>query len=357
MLALSSIFILERRQPLRHIMSVLSVPTSYRPKLHSSVTEPLPRFTLGEDDLRGLLNRTHRAFLECDSDQSQAVQALEKLFLGLHQHKVNCPSAEWSSHIEQCRQHPVCEQIHQDPFTRRAFYKPRGYAGDAELLDLIYGPEDHRPEPDATPLGKLIYRYTASAPAAEGVRARRAFIADLIDGLTSERPNMEILAIASGHLREADMCAAVRRRRIGRFVALDADPVSLEEVTRCYGHYGVETVAASIRTLLTNRLRLRQFDLIYSTGLFDYLQLETGRRLVTTLFKMLRPGGQLVVANFLPGIRDVGYMEAFMDWSLLYRTRRDMVDLTLDIPESELRDVSLFTEEGRNIIFVKITKQ
>ena len=75
-----------------------------------------------------------------------------------------------------------------------------------------------------------------------------------------------------------------------------------QEVTRCYGRFGVETVHASVRRLLTNHLELGEFDLVYSTGLFDYLRQPIGQRLVGNLFRMLRPGGRLLVANFLPGI-------------------------------------------------------
>jgi hypothetical protein len=41
-----------------------------------------------------------------------------------------------------CRQHPLTHLLHQDPFTSRAFHKPRGYAGDAIMLDFIYASED-----------------------------------------------------------------------------------------------------------------------------------------------------------------------------------------------------------------------
>lgn len=316
-----------------------------------------PRTDVPEHNLSRLLDRTQQLLIGKKGDDTRVAQAIEELFLGLHRLKSDSAENEWRSCLEMCHTHPVCEIIHEDPFTCRAFTKPRGYAGDAELLDLIYGPEDGWPEPQATLLGQEIYRYTSRAPAAEGVRARRAFIADLIDRATAEKPNMHILAIAAGHLREATLAAAVRRRRMGRFVALDADPISLDEVNRCYGRYGIETIAASIRPLLTNKLKPGEFDLIYSTGLFDYLSEETGRRLVSVLFRMLRPGGKLVVANFLPGIRDVGYMEAFMDWKLIYRTRREMIDLTMEIPEDDLRDVTLFAEDNRNIIFVEVTKR
>ena len=304
-----------------------------------------------------LLDRTYHGLITSHGDREQVGQALDGLFGGLADQKASCDSDEWQACIRACREHPLLAAIHEDPFTDRAYSKPRGYAGDAELLDLIYGPEERWPDPEATPLGLDIYRYTTAAPAAEGVRARRAFIADLIDYSTSQQLGKHILAIAAGHLREAMSSTAVRRRRFGRLVALDSDAVSLAEVDRAYGPYGVETVHAPFTALIKNRIQVGKFDLIYSTGLFDYLNESVGRRLVTTLFQMLQPGGQLIVANFMPGIRDVGFMEAFMDWNLIYRTRLDMAQLTGDIRESEIRDLSLFAEDSRNIIFLRLTKQ
>ena len=67
--------------------------------------------------------------------------------------------------------------------------------------------------------------------------------------------------------------------------------------------------------------------------------------------------GRLVVANFLPGIRDVGYMESYMDWKLIFRTRREMLDVANRIPEEEIRDIRLFSEENRIILFLQVTSQ
>ena len=246
--------------------------------------------------------------------------------------------------------------LHKDPFTYRAFSKPRGYAGDAEMMDYIYGREEQWPAPDTDAIGRHIFNFTTQAPASEGVRSRRAFIASRIDRLAEEKRRPHILSIASGHLREANLSAAVRRRKTGRIVALDADAQSLAEVKRSYGIYGIETVTASIREMLGNHRRPGEFDLVYSTGLFDYLNQRLGQRLVASMFRMLRPGGQLLVANFLPAIRDVGYMETFMDWNLVYRTRSEMVDLTSDIPERDVKEVSVFSEECRNIVFLQMTR-
>ncbi|HWC90106.1 MAG TPA: class I SAM-dependent methyltransferase, partial [Pirellulales bacterium] len=157
--------------------------------------------------------------------------------------------------------------------------------------------------------------------------------------------------------REVELSAAVRRRKIGKFVALDADPLSSAEVDQSYGRLGVETVTATFRRLLVDEEREKEFDLVYSTGLFDYLSQRAARRLVLSMFGMLRPGGSLLVANFLPGIRDLGYMESFMDWQLIYRNRCDMVDLTMDIPEEDIEQVTLLSEEARNILFLQVTRK
>jgi len=309
------------------------------------------------DDLfLGLLNDAHERILSRPDDQAQVTAALDDVILALRSRWLSSSAEEWDAFITLCRRHPLLELVHRDPFTYRAFAKPRGYAGDAELIDYIYGVEEQWARPGADPLGQRIFEYTIHSPATEGVRARRAFVAGRIDRLAERMDKPQVLSIAAGHLREVNLSAAARRKRLGRLVALDADPISLAEVERTYGHLGVETVPANIRSLLTGKAQLGQFDLIYSLGLFDYLQAPVARRLVSMLFEMLRPGGQLIVANFLPGVRDVGYMEIFMDWRLIYRTRQDMVDLTAEIEEPDLREVRLFAEENHNIVFLELTR-
>ena len=75
-------------------------------------------------------------------------------------------------------QHPLCDAIHQDPLTFHAFAKPRGYAGDAELLDYIY----KIAEPSlASDHADGVYRYNVETGACRSVRARRQILADYID--------------------------------------------------------------------------------------------------------------------------------------------------------------------------------
>ena len=302
----------------------------------------------------GLYDDVQASLLSGDETAIEA--GLGRLFDSLRERKLNSSPADWTQFVAESRQHPIIPLLHQDPFTYRAFSKPRGYAGDAVMMDYIYGREEHWMPPESTPLGRAIFNFTTGAPASEGVRARRAYIATRIDRLAEKVRHPHILAIAAGHLREASMSSAVRRRKTGRFMALDADALSAAEVAASYGRHGVETVTASFRRLLTDPAGVGEFDFVYSTGLFDYLNQRTARRLVLGMFQMLRPGGKLLVANFLPGIRDIGYMETFMDWTLVYRTRRDMVDLTMDIPEEDVKEVRIVSEECRNIVFLELSR-
>ena len=125
-------------------------------------------------------------------------------------------------------------------------------------------------------------------------------------------------------------------------MALDSDPFSLQEVQRCFGRCGVKAVAASVRQLLGRRLGLGEFDFIYSTGLYDYLQQPVAKRLTERMFDMLRPGGELFVANFLTGITGRGIMESFMDWFLTYRSHPDMLDLVVGLPPPAVDNIHLY---------------
>jgi SAM-dependent methyltransferase len=272
--------------------------------------------------------------------------------------RLRSSESAWSEFVGKCLAHPLRELVHQDPFTYRVFSKPRGYAGDAVMLDYVYGRDEGWPVPEGTTaLGEKIFQYTTGTPACEAVRARRGLVANLVDRLADETPNPDILAVACGHLREALLCSTIRRRRFNRYLALDSDPVSLQEVERCYGRFGVESCNAGVRQLLTRRLDIGLFDLIYSTGLFDYLQLPAARRLTACFFDFLRPRGRLLIANFLPGILGVGYMESYMDWKLIYRTQLDMLAIADEISLQNIHDIRIFAEENQNIIFLQLTKR
>jgi hypothetical protein len=260
-----------------------------------------------------------------------------------------------------CRRHPLMQLLLQDPITWRAFTKPRGYAGDAVMMDLIYAAVDGCDPTvleETSELGRHIYSYNiVHAPAARAVRARRQIIIDKLNHLSARKPKPHVLTLACGHLREAKRCTAFVEGKIGRYVALDQDRVSVALVERELGPLGVEAVHGSVKDVLRGHIALSGFDLIYVLGLHDYLSTAICQRLSEILFDMLNPGGQLVVTNVLPTLITSGYMEAFMDWWLIYRSQEHLMQLAETVPTQHLETIRLYTEENQVFAFLEIERK
>lgn len=323
----------------------------------AALNKPVSDLKSSERILHTLLDEVHDDLISPGVEPSRIEGAIDKLFHGLRSLRLSSSKEQWTRLIRVGRGHPIRQLVHQDPFTSRAYYKPRGYAGDAVMMDYIYGREEDWPPPPASDLGAAIFRYTTDAPASAGVRERRCFVAEMLDELGRTRDDACVLSVAAGHLREAGLSLTVRRNRFARFVAMDADAESLQEVRRRHGRDKIETVAANVRRLVTGQLDLGPFDCIYSTGLYDYLAETTARRLTANLFDCLRPQGRLVIANFLPEIRDVGYMEMFMDWHLVYRTRSQMLALADEIVQSHVSEIRMVAERNENVVIMEMTKR
>ena len=71
---------------------------------------------------------------------------LERLRITLMQLRRAEPAERWAACVEAIRHHPVWNVIKQDPFVRRAAEKPRGYPGDAVMIDFIYRVSSVTPE-------------------------------------------------------------------------------------------------------------------------------------------------------------------------------------------------------------------
>ena len=237
--------------------------------------------------------------------------------------------------------------VHQDPITRHSFDKPRGYAGDAELLDRIY--DDAAPG-ESSDVGRQVWSHTSRVAEAEAVRERRTMLAGLIRSTLDEAPNGSVLSIACGHLREildiGDLPPSAS------VVGLDQDVASLAEVRRSLPSPQVLTVRGSVKTVLNGQVDGEGYDFVYAAGLYDYLSTPLARRLTQKMFELLRPGGLLLVANFAKGTSGVGYMESFMDWHLRYRDAAEVADFATLVPAAKRKDFRVFSGENRHVHYL-----
>ena len=293
---------------------------------------------------------------ELDAGAGEA--ALERLATALAALRQS-RSSEWWNHFvtEVCKPHALYERLDADPFTRRARDQPRGYPGDAVLLDYVYHGLPAAEQAGVSDEGRAIFAFTAGrSGSAEALRQRRDFLARELDRTGAEHPAARVLAVAAGHLREAALSSAVRDEQLGELVALDQDGHSLAEVERSGYGACVRTHAASVGALIKGSLDLGTFDLIYAPGLYDYLPAHLGRLLTSALVARLRPGGQLLLGNFAAGFASQAFMEAFQAWSLIGRTHEEMAGLFADVPAGALRQVSTFIDSGRHIVYARVER-
>jgi extracellular factor (EF) 3-hydroxypalmitic acid methyl ester biosynthesis protein len=251
--------------------------------------------------------------------------------------------------------HPITTLLHRDPFTRRSYQQPHGFPGDAGLIDLIYYDQAWCPSEHQDALGLALYRENRDAPAPRAVRERRDHLRTVISRTALRKPGATVLAVAAGHLRELVECVPFHAGSIGRVVALDQDPHAIATLQRTFGAR-IETVRSGIRALLGDALTEQPFDLIYSAGLYDYLDTRLAQRLTAALFRRLAPGGELLIANFTTDVEDAGYMETYMGWWLNFRTPLQCLDLACELPREVQDGAHLYSLAAPDIAYLSMRR-
>jgi extracellular factor (EF) 3-hydroxypalmitic acid methyl ester biosynthesis protein len=287
---------------------------------------------------------------------------IDELFTELNNIRLSVSTEDWRSYAGSTfREHRLHGMLLEDPFSRRAFEKPRGYAGDAETIDYIYAGEDSACLPDTrllSPLGRRLYfEWMLDIDTCRAVRTRRAIIRTRLELLARERERPHVLSVACGHLREAVRCEAVGDRALGRFVALDQDPASLALVKADYAEFGVEAVCAGVGDIVRNKVALGDFDFVYATGLYDYLPTNVAQRLTSALFSVLRPGGTLLFANILPHVQSRGFLEACMDWWMVYRGLVELAQVASSIDDNLVAGIRTFADPLDQFAFLEAERR
>jgi extracellular factor (EF) 3-hydroxypalmitic acid methyl ester biosynthesis protein len=250
------------------------------------------------------------------------------------------------------------------PLFARTNLKPRGYAGDYEMMRMIY---QNRYLGDTT-FSKLMHKHSVEHAAAQSVRNRITLIEQMLNSFCEKSCDasprvFRILSVGSGPAFELEhILKSPADCRTRRFVLLDQDPLALAEAARMVDALGekigtppaVEYLNASVRNLIFSRHlqeRWGKFDYIYSMGLFDYLSPQVAKALLKRLIRLLAPDGEMMIGNFHVCNPSRYYMEYWCDWFLCHRTEEEFVDL---VDQSLPASVSILFESTGSQMFLRV---
>ena len=255
----------------------------------------------------------------------------------------------------------------ESPCLHRAFLKPLGYPGDYEVMRYMY----ENMFAGSTLFAKSLNLAIMSTRAVAAVRARKDVVKERVSALlereASPRP-VRVLAIASGPAEEIYELLNERSTIAPtlEIVLFDQDTRALSFAysrlkrivdARWPGRVRVVYLHDSIKRLLRDPhifAERGRFDLVFSCGLFDYLELRTAVTLCRNLFANLSEGADLFIGNMVPTNPNRWIMDLHLDWPLVYRTRSEMIDFArLAAPDAHIEIVEERT--GLNP-FVRLTR-
>ena len=234
----------------------------------------------------------------------------------------------------------------------RAYYKPKGYAGDFMMMEMIYADQ---PSGDGK-LGEMLDRWFLLSNAAEAVRGRRQLLSGqlsrLADNRVRESTPVRIMNLACGPNRELfDFLKACEYTEAVEALCVDIDADALQytdQHVNCFSHGAtIHLMRENLVKWALGRIRhdFRPQDIIYSAGLMDYLQDNLFVKMIDRCHAQLKPGGVLILGNFGLENQNRNMMDHLLHWSLIYRD------------EDALRELFSRSQFGDNDIQVLSEKQ
>ena len=249
---------------------------------------------------------------------------------------------------------------------RRSNLKPQGYAGDAEMMVMIYQNAFAGPQT----FDQLMHKHAVDTEAAEAVRSRRRLVPRVLRQVVERAGDLgpagfHLLSLAAGpasELEEIFRDAADARRF--DLTLLDQDPAALDlargTVRKIEAALGasmtVRYLQQSVRTVIRSRdlgSVVGRHHFVYSMGLFDYLSAPVARAVLAKIWGVVRPGGTLLLGNFHASAASRYHMAYWADWSLWYRTEESFLALTEGLDYSSAR---IDFDETGSQMFLRLEK-
>lgn len=215
--------------------------------------------------------------------------------------------------------------------------KPFGYAGDFKIIDDVY-----RNSPQTHGFDRLFDNYVQVSSIAIAIRNRKEDIKRKIMEMINSRggEKIKILNLASGPCREWKelLSADLHQSKQISVDCFDQDENANHYAKDLLGE-GANFIQFRKENALWMALKkdirnnfVERYDLIYSLGLFDYLDHRIAARLSHNMGLLLKPNGNLIVANVREKYQNpsVHFLEWVGDWNLIYRSEEEYRQIFLD---------------------------
>lgn len=238
------------------------------------------------------------------------------------------------------------ERVFYDPSSviGHCLAKPYGYAGDFSIIDRIYNyakSEKYQKWDE----------YALNLDAAQAVRNRKAYFKK--SATERMQSGGHLLNVASGPARDLLELYASSDYSDLFTTCVEMDPHAIAHAKKLN-----ESFQDRISYINKNIFRFkpdRQFDWIWSAGLFDYFDDKAFVLLLKRFKTWLKPGGEIIIGNFNADCNpSKAVMELAADWYLIHRTEASLIHLALQAGFA-MEQISVGKEELGVNLFLHIS--
>ena len=241
----------------------------------------------------------------------------------------------------------ITSQLLDVPIVSRAYTKPLGYAGDYQVMNLIF----RNAYEGRTVFSRVINKLFVEESIAEGARARLELLKKIYADELARRTALgasepfRIMSLGCGPAKEvsdfADGPDAWPTPIHWTLLDQDEQVLSLA-YSESFKRLTARRDGSSVRCLYMSFQQLiadpegsfneESHDLVYASGLYDYLRQNRARELTRALYDKTSPGGLCIIANGAAPSKSLWPTEFILDWTLIYRTEAEMRDIADALP-------------------------
>jgi len=229
--------------------------------------------------------------------------------------------------------------------------KPHGYAGDFQIIDMIY---ESRTTNDTRFKNWDLWWH--SEYASRAVRNRKDFFFDLMTELEQKSNGAkEVLILGSGPATDVyEYLKANPNSKISfDLLDLDENAIAYAKKKNAEFHNRVNFYKINVLRYKTHK----RYDMVWSAGLFDYFKEKHFIYLLKKYSAFLSETGEMVIGNFSKNNPTRNLMETIIDWRLNYRSEYELINMArnADFESEQIKvdkeplGVNLFLRVSQNL--------